>query len=300
MAASFAKFLACSLTAARCASACTQLSADRITAADLARTHAEFASLAPDTQIALAPRFGARRDFSAGEIARLARAARLSIATPNGVCFERAGRSRTRAEIEAALPIPAHWSVEILADQYGGRLTPEGRLVFERAALPRTAPFDIAIWKGQIVDAAGGSHPYWIRVHIVAEQQILRARRAFRPGEIPAPDQLDVATVRRFPTLEESPLSLAQVAHRRLRRAVPAGGALHLTDFALPRPVERGDLVEVQMEAAQLRAEAESPGRAGELVLLKNPLTGKRFQARVTGVKTALMVEPRRTPEKEH
>lgn len=291
-------FLAPQLLSAACLSAaCTVLNGDRITAADLARTQAEFSALAPDTPLGFAPRFGARRDLSSAELTRLARASRISLTDPRPVCFERSGRILNAADILAALPVPADWSVELLGDQYAGRPAPAGRLVFERNALPRQAPFDVAIWKGRIADDQNLSHPFWIRVRLRKTVQVLRARAALRPGDQPTADQLEAVTVERYPLLDE-PLSPGAGIPGRLRRAVAAGQPLRAADFVTPRAIERGDIVEVRLDEALLRVEAESPGRTGELVLLKNPLTGKRFQARVTGPRAAELAAARSTSPK--
>ena len=53
------------------------------------------------------------------------------------------------------------------------------------------------------------------------------------------------------------------------------------------KDVERGDPVRVEAGSGPVRlgfdARAESAGRTGDMILLKNPLNGQRFQARVEG-----------------
>ena len=53
------------------------------------------------------------------------------------------------------------------------------------------------------------------------------------------------------------------------------------------KDVERGDPVRVEAGSGTVRlafeARAESAGRTGDMILLKNPLNGQRFQARVEG-----------------
>ena len=53
------------------------------------------------------------------------------------------------------------------------------------------------------------------------------------------------------------------------------------------------------MDAATLTAQAESPGHAGETILLRNPLTGRRFSSRVTGVGRAVMKPERSLKNRE-
>jgi hypothetical protein len=63
------------------------------------------------------------------------------------------------------------------------------------------------------------------------------------------------------------------------------GEALRLSPAATPREVERGDPVRVEVASGGVllgfEAAAETAGRVGESVLVKNPATGRRFRARV-------------------
>ena len=270
---------------------CVVVDGERITAGDIARVQPEFAALAPDTPLAFAPRFGVRRELAASELSRWARSAHLRIAEPQRVCLERHGRVWTASDIRAALPVPADWRVELLGDQYAGRPAPAGRLEFALSSLPREAPFAIVIWKGRIVDPEQNTHPFWIRVRLTAERSTLRARIALRPGELLAEAHAEATVLRRYAVGEESPIDAKAWVGRRLRRAIAAGHPIRPADLVEPRAIERGDLVEVRMDEAVLRVEAESPGRTGERVLLKNPLTGKRFSARVTGPRAAILSE---------
>ncbi len=65
-------------------------------------------------------------------------------------------------------------------------------------------------------------------------------------------------------------------------------------DLIEPLQVQRGDLVDVTAiaGAAQLRmpALAETPGRQGDMISLKNPRTGKIFRGRIEGKDKALVM----------
>jgi flagella basal body P-ring formation protein FlgA len=65
-------------------------------------------------------------------------------------------------------------------------------------------------------------------------------------------------------------------------------------DLIEPFQVQRGDLVDVTAVAgaAQLHvpAVAETPGRQGDLITLKNPHSGKIFRARIEGKDKALVM----------
>lgn len=293
MAARFAAGVVVALLTAGALSACTQVEGDRIRAADLAVTHAEFASVSGDTMIAYAPRFGARRDLSAGEIAKLAQGLGVPSPTPRAACFERAGRSITPEELRAAMPLPAEWRLEILNEQYRARLAPPGRIQFDRAALPAHAKNDTATWKGCILDAQGETHPLWVSVRITAEQNIWYARQSLKPGDFLSNGTIELRNVRAYPIADDTGgMAAEKLIGRRVRRAIAEGARIRLADLVAPRDVERGDVVTVALGdgGALLRVEAESPGRSGEMVLLRNPFTGRRFQARVTGPRSAQMI----------
>jgi flagella basal body P-ring formation protein FlgA len=70
------------------------------------------------------------------------------------------------------------------------------------------------------------------------------------------------------------------------RRSIRAGDPVTANALEAPPAVARGDLVSVEVSsgAAQLKltAKAESAGRPGDVILLRNPGNGQRFQARVS------------------
>jgi flagella basal body P-ring formation protein FlgA len=88
--------------------------------------------------------------------------------------------------------------------------------------------------------------------------------------------------------------NLEEVVGRVPRRALRMGMPVFRTDLIEPLQIQRGDLVDVTAiaGAAQLRmpALAETPGRQGDMISLKNPRTGKIFRARIEGKDKALVI----------
>ena len=90
---------------------CVPVSGDRILAADLGRAVPAFAALSPELSLGYAPAPGARRTFSAAELARLAK--RYGVTADPGVeaCVIRPARILTceqvAAVMQARLPMPA-------------------------------------------------------------------------------------------------------------------------------------------------------------------------------------------------
>ena len=115
-----------------------------------------------------------------------------------------------------------------------------------------------------------------------------------------APDQVRIETYDDFPLRNDIARNLEEVVGRMSRRALRTGLPVFRADLIEPFQVQRGDLVDVTAiaGAAQLHvpALAETPGRLGDLITLKNAHSGKMFRARVEGKDRALvMVWP--TPE---
>jgi flagellar basal body P-ring formation protein FlgA len=122
---------------------------------------------------------------------------------------------------------------------------------------------------------------------VVATQMIL-------PGQILRPDQVRLETYDDFPLRNDIARNLEEVVGRVPRRALRMGMPVFRTDLIEPLQVQRGDLVDVTAiaGAAQLRmpALAETPGRQGDMISLKNPRTGKIFRARIEGKDRALVM----------
>ncbi len=97
-----------------------------------------------------------------------------------------------------------------------------------------------------------------------------------------------------FPLRNNVARNLDEVVGRMPRRAIRMGLPVFRSDMIEPLQVKRGDLVDVTAisGAAQLHlpALAESPGRQGDMISLKNPHSGKIFRARVEGIDKALVM----------
>ena len=90
--------------------------------------------------------------------------------------------------------------------------------------------------------------------------------------------------------------ALAQVSGKLTRRHLDAGAPVLLRSLELPKEVKNGSMVRVDVRDGAARLEfdgrAETGGRTGEMVRVRNLSSGKVFQARVTG-DLAVLVTPR-------
>ena len=168
-------------------------------------------------------------------------------------------------------------------------------------------PLPVIQWRGHLISESGRAFPVWARARVAVRRPGLIARRTLEAGQIVGIDAIERVELIDYPAWEAPLAELSLAVGRRVRRAIPAHTPLLPQLLALRRDIERGDSVEVELPlgepgseiagetSATLTAQAESPGRAGEMILLKNPLTGRRFSSKVTGMGRAVMT-PERAP----
>ena len=166
-------------------------------------------------------------------------------------------------------------------------------------------------WRGHLMSGSGRAFPVWARARVAIRRPGLVARQTLEAGQIVGIDAIERVELIDYPAWEAPLAELELAVGRRVRRAIPAHTPLLPQLLALRRDIERGDSVEVELPvgermgepggevSATLTAQAESPGRAGEIILLKNPLTGRRFPSKVTGMGRAVMT-PARAPARSH
>ena len=170
-------------------------------------------------------------------------------------------------------------------------------------------------WRGHLMSGSGRAFPVWARARVAIRRPGLVARRTLEAGQIVGIDAIERVELIDYPAWEAPLAELELAVGRRVRRAIPAHTPLLPQLLALRRDIERGDSVEVELPvgermgesgskiageaSATLTAQAESPGRTGEMILLKNPLTGRRFSSKVTGMGRAVMI-PERAPARSH
>lgn len=254
------------------AAGCVAVAGDPIRASDLAGALPALA--ASSATLGPGPAPGAIRRFSARELARL-----TGVEMETGVCVE-----RKTAPLEAELVTTAlraslpHAELELL--DFARAPMPSGELEFPVSGLSPTG-----LWRGRLRYAAARTLPVWARVRASERRPVVVAAGSLLPGRPIEEEQVRVEWRQMHPA---SPPSLARVSEvvgklprRLLRAGEPLGSGLLMTGYE----VARGDTVTVQSESGAARVEfearAESSGRAGEAVLVKSPINGRRLRARV-------------------
>ena len=270
---------------------CVEVEGDRILARDFAVSLPGFGRLSPETQLAPAPQPGMRRFFRPFELVALARRYSVEIDPDASLCFgrqtEMLGRDRVLEAMRLALPLPG---LEIEIVELSLYPVPRGRLEFRREdlATPASPSARNAVeWRGNVLYGDNQRFRVWARVVISAPVPRVMAAEALKKGEAIGASQVRLETANRFPIAVDTAQTLDQVVGRAPMRAVLPGTEIHLSQLMVPPDVSRGDMVEVEVSsgAAHLAftGKAETSGRSGELIAIRNLSSNKVFQARVEG-----------------
>lgn len=261
---------------------CRPVDSDQILGKDLAAANPAFETIAPDRVIAPTPVPGVDRIIHSDEVARIARANNIAIPAPAPeLCFARATEPLTADRLlpvlKRALNLDAA-KVEIL--DFSHYPVPPGTLEFTRAGLNPNG-----VWRGSVTYSQGRSMAISAKVSITVDQTWVEATTLIDPGRIIQPDQLILRTAPRFPFGPAPADSIDFVTARKATRTIRPGEPVFATMLTAPHDVERGETVNVRVVAGQTElsftAVAESSGRAGESVLIRNPDNGRFFQARI-------------------
>lgn len=275
--------LALTLALTQSAGGCRAVDGEHILAADLAAEIEAFAAAPPAAEIATAPAPGARRLIHAAEIQRQAERLGVSLNNARTVCFERRLNpiepDRVRAALEEAL---ASEDAQLELVDFPRAPVPAGTIEFPRFGLSRPAGGAPAIWRGRIRYGSGRTYPIWASVRLRVRHTRVIAIRALTAGRAIEADAIEVRQIDGFPFEAAAPASLSEVAGRSPRRTIPAGQPIEARNLVAPREVEAGSQVEVEARGGSARiviaARAESSGRIGDTVMVRNPVTGKRLR----------------------
>ena len=280
---------------------CIAIDGDEILAGDVATVWEVFHRVNAGTPVAPAPAPPSRRLLTGLELRNLAGRLQLSLdaATPEApakACFERRMEGLTRDRILEAVMSSLErdgfnrGTIRVELIDYTREAVPRGALEFQPQGLsrpPAGAPDTPVIWRGRVRYGKARSYPIWARVRLLVKQSRLVARSAITAGKGIKPDEVESAIVEVFPYPRTADSPSAELAAGRMsRRMIRAGEVVNPSMLAVARDVERGDAVtvEVRSRAAKLRfeAKADSGGRAGDLVVVRNLATGRRFQGRIS------------------
>ena len=270
---------------------CEHVTADRITGADLSRALPAFLAMPSDVVIGYAPSPGSKRVFRADELNRIAAQFGLKATSDGPICFDwdlhPVSKERVIDAMQKALDT-RNLRLEIV--RLSQTPAPEGEVIFPRSGLMAASIADAStslMWRGFVLYNRGRKFDLWAEVKISASMPRVIAIRDLTIGE-PIP-----ADAVRLETLDDSPLRtdiarcLDEVTGQIPLRGIPSGAPIFRTQLVEPFDVKKGDTVEVKATSGRavlsMEVVAESSGRKGDSVLLKNPTSGKTFRGRVDG-----------------
>jgi len=257
---------------------------DHITAGDLAASVPEFAPVAAETPVALAPTPGIRRVLYRADLERIAARLNVTVTAPSDVCFERRLTPRDESTIKAAMQrsLP---QARIAVLNYKKTPAPEGELEFPLLTLYRTPSGQW--WKGFIRYGSNHRFSVWARVQVETTATRMVATGTLSPGQPVTPDQVRLETREEFPVEGDWAAAVDEIVGRIPRRRIAAGTSLLRSWFDGKKDVARGDKVRVDVwsGAAHLEIEgtAQGSGAVGQSIPVLNPDSKRRFQARVEG-----------------
>ncbi|HUJ22447.1 MAG TPA: flagellar basal body P-ring formation chaperone FlgA [Bryobacteraceae bacterium] len=277
------------------AAACIVVDGDQVRARDLAGVIPAFRVVPGDFSLGYAPAPGAQRGLHGAELTRVLRHYQPGGAELGDVCVARAMEPLTPERLLAALAAAvANPRARIDLVDWSRYPVPRGEIHFLPSALPLPRGSDApVVWRGYVNYGTSRRFAVWARVRVALDVPRVTAREALPAGKPIAPAQLAVSTVEIFPFQPRPAATIAQVAGRAARRSIPAGTTIFENLLEPGEDVHPGDPVTVEVRSGRARialeCRAESAGRRGDLIPVRNVSSGKTFRARVEGPGKAIL-----------
>jgi flagella basal body P-ring formation protein FlgA len=267
---------------------CLEVEGEHIRALDLAKANPVFASLPPNEPISLTPYPGADRIIRPEELVRLAVKHGLQPGAWEPVCFRYRVSPIDPEKLLAALRLSLGSSEEaITLMDYSRWAMPQGTFEFPGARTARPDASGTAYYRGVVKYATRRTVPVWAKVRVEIKRPHVVAVEALSPGVAITPEQVRLDTGMVRDNLVNPIADVSLVIGKTPKRNVAAGSALTAALLQEPRLVEPGDTIHVEARSGAARlslsARAESGGRMGDRIVVKNPSSGKRFSARIEG-----------------
>jgi flagella basal body P-ring formation protein FlgA len=265
------------------AALCVPVAGPNITAGDLAKAEPVFTPADPNVVVGYAPTPGMQRVMVPGEVSQIFN--RLQISTGarlSEACFERPLAPLSIAAVTAAMRKSLGTEARLEVSDVSGFRVPAGEVVFP---LDDLGPAPIGLWRGYVLYDGGKQFRVWAHVKVRTTQQRLVALEDLKQGVPIKLYQVALKPVDAYPDKRVTPLSLEHIEGSIPRRFIAANSPVWNDAIDPPLDITKGDRVTVHVESGlaqiSIDAEAETSGRRGDPVALKNLESGKIFRARI-------------------
>jgi flagella basal body P-ring formation protein FlgA len=278
---------------------CQPVDSEHILGRDLAAADSRFEIVDEGQDLGFAPEPGVKRLFWPAELSRIAQRNGINVEGPvQQLCFERRTRVLSGAEIlksvQAWAPEPAR--IELI--EQSKFAAPVGALVIPRPAVLHATPDGSVLLRGYVVYGTDRKFAMWARVRFTVERKVAVPTEAIAAGSEVRADQVKMDQISGGIEVLEAATDPDQVVGRVTARRLNAGNPIALAALLKPKQVNSGAVVRVEVQDGathlSLDGRAETGGRTGDMVTVRNPSSGKAFQARVIG-EDAVLVSPRGT-----
>jgi flagella basal body P-ring formation protein FlgA len=277
---------------------CKPVEGDQIQGKDLAAALPAFRAIPPEFVLANSPAPGSIRTFHTPELLSLARQYSIQLETSAEVCFAWAMQPFKReALLEAMSNSLQVAGARIDIVEMTTSLKPPGRIEFARDRLGTPSSTDSrtpVLWRGDVIYGNDHRYPIWARVRITVHCDKLLAAEALKPGRAIEASQIRTESGECFPTLKGTVLTVSHVVGLLPTRPIMAGAELRPEWLKPPDDITRGDLIQVEVQSGSARltftGKAESGGRSGDMIAVRNPDSNRIFQARVSGKDKAFVL----------
>jgi flagella basal body P-ring formation protein FlgA len=271
---------------------CVKVEGDRILASHLAGAVPAMSGIPPDTVIGFSPKLGVVRWLAPEMIQSITAKHAIRARLTSPVCVERAGTSLDPQDIVAALSAAlkraghVDFTLEVL--DYPKTQFPVGELEFSMSGLHPPHPGKLEThWRGRLRVNGGQSVPLVVRVEVSVEVSELRASRDIAPGQVITAEDISMSTRRSSPGVSSVLKSPSEVVGKQCWRMIKAGSVIQPHLLTMPPAIQRGDRVLVAASSGQaaisVETKADTSARLGQTIVLTNPVSGKKFKAKVTG-----------------
>jgi len=266
-------------------SGCKPVEGDQILGRHLAGALPAFQRIPPDTVLANMPLPGSQRILHATELASLAQRYSIPLASAEDVCFEWPMQALDREKVvdamRASLGVPG---ADIKIADMSLSKVPPGRIEFPRERL--SAGGSPVLWRGDVIYGDHHRFAIWARVRVQVACERLLVTANLKQGQLIEPGMVKSQAGQCSPD-DKTPLTAEGAVGLMAVHALAAGAEIRPDSLAPPNDVNRGDSVQVEVHsgAAKLAfvATAESSGRNGDVVSVRNPSSNRIFRARVEG-----------------